>query len=266
MVPMILLIVIFGLLLGVLINAAASSLPSNRMLQKPHCQACGAPRQPHAWSGLLAWLSPDRDCAYCGTVVPVREPIVELLMISASVILYLTDPQFLHWLLDLATVSIFTLIMIIDLEHRLILHIVSVPAAIYFAVVGSLDSTLGVSRTLIGGLIGFVFFFLLYVLGAFFARWMGRRRGAEIDEVAFGFGDVMLAMVIGLAVGFPGVFGALLRGIILAGVFSFLYMVVMVVRKQYEAFTPIPYGPFLILGALWVYFRGDPAMEAILGY
>jgi prepilin signal peptidase PulO-like enzyme (type II secretory pathway) len=40
----------------------------------------------------------------------------------------------------------------------------------------------------------------------------------------------------------------------------------MVLRKRYEVFTPIPYGPFLILATLWVYFRGDPSLEALLGY
>jgi prepilin signal peptidase PulO-like enzyme (type II secretory pathway) len=28
----------------------------------------------------------------------------------------------------------------------------------------------------------------------------------------------------------------------------------MLARRRYVAFTPIPYGPFLVLGALLVYF------------
>ncbi len=264
---MILLIaVVLGYLLGVAVNVASSSLPATRNIQTPHCYACGAPRHWAAWSGLGAWLAGRRRCEYCGTSILIREILVEIIMLTTAVVLFLSTGTPYRSLLDLIAVAIFMLIMIIDLENRLILHIVSIPAALYFALVGSLDPSLGPSRTIVGGLIGFVFFFLLYVLGAFFARWMGRRRGEEIDEVAFGFGDVMLALVIGLAVGFPGVIGALLRGILLAGVFSFVYMLVMAAMKRYEAFTPIPYGPFLILGALWVYFRGDPGMEALLGY
>ena len=263
---MILIAFMTGLLFGVFVNAAANSLPFRRKLAVPHCYACGAPRQLLAWSGAIAWLSTKRRCLYCARSILMREVFVELTLVAAAVLLYMANDSFARWLLELLTVSFFVLIMVIDLEHRLILHVVSVPAALFFALIGSVDPNLGPSRTLVGGAIGFVTFLLLYILGAFFARWMGRRRGEELDEVAFGFGDVMLALVIGLAVGFPGVIGALLRGILLAGVFSFVYMLVMAAMKRYEAFTPIPYGPFLILGALWVYFRGDPAMERLLGY
>lgn len=255
---MIILSLILGYALGVFINIAANSLPFNRRIEKPHCYACGGSRSPVAWSGLSAWISGKRSCAYCGRQVIPREVIVELIMIIAALLLYVVDDPGIRWLPDLIAVFIFMLIMVIDLEHRLILHVVSIPAALYFAIVGSIDPSIGFSRTVVGGLVGFAFFLLLYILGAAFARWMGKRRGEQIDEVAFGFGDVMLALVIGLAVGIPGVIWALLQGILLAGVFSFVYMVVMAIRKKYEAFTPIPYGPFLILGALLVYFLGDP--------
>jgi leader peptidase (prepilin peptidase)/N-methyltransferase len=262
---MIVLITILGYALGVFINAVANSLPFSRRIERPHCLACGGPRNLIAWSGVSAWASGNRRCVYCGRGIIFRELIVELIMIAAAVLLFFFDDPGIHMLRDLIAVSIFMLIAVIDLEHRLILHMVSVPAALYFAVVGSLDTSLGLSRTALGGLVGFFFFLLLYIFGGVFARWMGRRRGEEIDEVAFGFGDVMLALVIGLAVGFPGVIWALLQGILLAGVFSFLFMVVMALRKRYEAFTPIPYGPFLILGALLVYFLGDPYSARFLG-
>jgi prepilin signal peptidase PulO-like enzyme (type II secretory pathway) len=61
--------------------------------------------------------------------------------------------------------------------------------------------------------------------------------------------------VVGLAVGWPGVLVALLLGIFAAGGFSLGYLVWMAARRRYSAFTPLPYGPFLILGALAVYFR-----------
>jgi prepilin signal peptidase PulO-like enzyme (type II secretory pathway) len=45
-------------------------------------------------------------------------------------------------------------------------------------------------------------------------------------------------------------------GIMAAGVFSIGYVLVMLLRGRYSAFSPIPYGPFLIVGALLVYFGG----------
>jgi leader peptidase (prepilin peptidase)/N-methyltransferase len=262
---MIMIAVLLGFIIGFFINLAANSLPENRRLENPHCHACGGPRALIAWSAIIAWLSGNQDCDYCGRRILQREIVLEVLIIMASILLFFTNSSTMRWLLELATVSIFLLILIIDLEHRLILHVVSIPAAIYFAIIGSVDPELGFSRTLVGGIVGFGFFLLLYILGALFANWAGKRRGEEIDEVAFGFGDVMLALVIGLAIGFPGVIWALLQGILLAGFFSLLYLVVMAIRKRYEAYTAIPYGPFLIIGALLVYFLGDPYSARLLG-
>ena len=103
---------------------------------------------------------------------------------------------------------------------------------------------------------GFGSFLLLYYLGQVFANFMARRRGEAIDEVAFGFGDVTLAGVVGLTVGWPGVIIALVLGILAAGFFSFIFILGMLIRRQYNPFMPIPYGPFLILGNLFVYFGG----------
>ncbi|MGD8848908.1 MAG: A24 family peptidase [Anaerolineales bacterium] len=265
MAAMFLVAVLLGFLLGLIINLAANSLPENRRMQKAHCYACGGPRSLIAWSGTIAWLTGNQRCEYCGRNILIREVLAEVVLIAVSVFLLLTNRSLLRWLQELITIAVFLLILIIDVEHRLILHVVSVPAAVYFLLVGSIDPALGFSRSAVGGLIGFGFFLLLYVFGALFAKWMGRRRGEEIEEVAFGFGDVMLALVIGLAVGVPGVIWALLQGILLAGAFSLLYMAFMAVRKRYVAFTPIPYGPFLILGALLVYFLGDPYSSTLLG-
>ncbi len=161
--------------------------------------------------------------------------------------------------------AVFLLITVIDIEQRLILHIVTIPAALVFFIIGVLNPELGWRRTLVGGVLGFGIFFLLYVLGGVFARWTSARRGMDNDEVALGFGDVTLSTLIGLVVGFPAVIEALLRGIIYAGVISIVIIVVMLVRRRYTTFQPIPYGPFLILGSLWVYFQGWTTLGRLLG-
>ena len=42
--------------------------------------------------------------------------------------------------------------------------------------------------------------------------------------------------------------------ILLGGVFSALYMGVMMARKQYQAFSAIPYAPFLILSVIYIFY------------
>jgi prepilin signal peptidase PulO-like enzyme (type II secretory pathway) len=149
--------------------------------------------------------------------------------------------------------GILLLVLVVDLEHRLILHVVTGPSAIVMGLLGSLDPARGPLKTLAGGAVGFLVVLGLFLLGGLFARLILRIRGQTLEEVAFGFGDVTLAGVIGLAVGFPGIVVALTLGVLAGGVFSLGYLLVMIARGRYIAFTPIPYSPFLVLGALVVF-------------
>ena len=250
------LVFLLGLLLGVAINAAADSLPLSRRLEAPRCLGCGAPRPHAAWLGITAFLAGKRRCTYCGSPRSWRAVMVELTSALGAVWIYQRDPSLPVFLAGLTIAAFFLLIAVIDIEHRLILHPVSLTAAIVIGAIGVLDPARGALRTLAGGLAGLAIVLVLYWLGGLFSRFVARVRGQELDEVAFGFGDVTLAGVIGLAVGWPGVILALMLGIMAAGVFSIGYVLVMLLRGRYNAFSPIPYGPFLIAGALLVYFGG----------
>lgn len=259
------LVALLGLGAGVLVNALADGLPLHRRVEVPACHACGAPRPPLAWSGLVAWLSRRWRCAYCGTSRPWRAPVVEAVSTLAASWLYGRDPSPTAFLPGVLVFTIFLLIIVIDIEHRLILHVVSGSAALIIGLLSAFTPGRGLEKTLLGGLAGFVIVFGLYYLGGLFGRFMARLRGQELEEVAFGFGDVTLSGVIGLTVGWPGVVVALFLGILLAGGFSVLYVIYMLLRRRFTFFTPIPYGPFLILGALVVYFGGRTAFEGLLG-
>jgi leader peptidase (prepilin peptidase)/N-methyltransferase len=256
---------LIGLALGVIVNLLADSLPASRSLQRIRCHACGAPRPWYGWSSLIARLTPAWYCAYCGSDRRVRSWAVELFAMAGSLGLALYNPQPIEYLPSLIVGFIFLLIFVIDLEHRLILHIITLPAGVVFFLFAGLNSELTYARSLMGGAFGFTLFFLLYLLGGLFSRWVAHRRGLDPDEVAFGFGDVTLATVIGFLVGFPAVIEALIRGILYAGLFSIVYLLYLSLRRRYSSFIPIPYGPFLILGALWVYFQGWTTLERLVG-
>lgn len=250
------LITVLGFALGVAVNALADRLPRFRRMGVPQCPTCDAPRPPRAWSGTLAWLIGKRDCEYCGSSLGWRHPLVELGAAAWLTWLYGLDPSPGRFWPSLVVSMVFLLILITDFEHRLILHSVTASGAVLIGVIGVLDPTRGPAKTLLGGAAGFVGVLLLYLLGGVFARQINRMRGQPLEEVAFGFGDVTLSGVIGLAVGWPGVIVALFLGILAGGVFSLGFLIYMLARRRYQAFIPIPYGPFLILGAMMVYLGG----------
>src|SRR3972149_851506 len=194
-----------------------------------------------------------------------RPLVIEVVSAALAVWLIRRDPSLATFLPGLLVGLVFLLIAAIDIEHRLILRVVAAPSAVVLGVIGALHPARGPVKVLLGGAAGFLILWLLYLLGLAFSRWMSRRRGTPLEEVAFGFGDVMLGGLIGLVVGWAGGGIAGLARVRLAGAFSLIYLVVLFLRRRYSAFTAIPYGPFLLFGACLVYYGGRTALEALIG-
>jgi leader peptidase (prepilin peptidase) / N-methyltransferase len=64
---------------------------------------------------------------------------------------------------------------------------------------------------------------------------------------AFGIGDVKLLIGVGLMAGFLRTIGGLLAGLLAAG----LVLAVLLATRRIGRRTYVPFGPFLIFGALW---------------
>jgi prepilin signal peptidase PulO-like enzyme (type II secretory pathway) len=154
----------------------------------------------------------------------------------------------------------FGVVVVIDMEHRLILHPVSWTGAILCFSAGLLLH--GWLPTLIGGVVGFGIMYALHIFGDYFARWLARRRGETLTEVALGFGDVNLAGVLGLLLGWPGIVVGLILAIFIGGIVSLIYLLGMLIARRYRTFAAIPYGPFLITSAaILIFFK-----EYLIGF
>jgi leader peptidase (prepilin peptidase)/N-methyltransferase len=78
-----------------------------------------------------------------------------------------------------------------------------------------------------------------------------------------GFGDVKLAGVLGLYLGWLGydvLFVGYLAGAILGGVVG----IGLILGKRAGRKTTVPYGPFMVAGALVAIFVGAPLVHAYL--
>ncbi len=256
-----LLYALFGFLVGVLLNRAADNLPPparRSLLEAPRCRHCGAPHEWLEQSGLIRFLLFRSHCHNCGAPLPLRAPILELATTLAFG--YLWSLFGFSW--SVVATSFFTaillLITVVDLEHRLILNVVVLPATLLAIFLRPPDliirNPLGVlSDWLFGVLIGYGVVLGIYLLGALFAQVMGRLRGQTIDEVPFGFGDVKLAGLVGGLVGFPTIIFTLFWAILFGGIAGLgVLLFQLIIRRRYVAFMAIPYGPFFTLSA-WLF-------------
>jgi len=232
----------FGYIFSVLINHFADVLPIYRKINiNPVCTNC---KQMFELSNYITYKS----CSNCNEMPSKRRLIVLLVSVILVPFLFYFPPFITGWVLAEFIFGYFLLIFIIDLEHRLILHSVSIFGAILFIFIGIYIN--GWLDTLLGGVIGFAIMYSLYLLGILFSKWMAKRRGEDIDEVALGFGDVSLSTVLGFLLGWPRIAINLVFAILIGGIFSAVFLAIQLLRKRYKAFTPIPYAPFLIISAI----------------
>jgi leader peptidase (prepilin peptidase)/N-methyltransferase len=260
---MVWLLCLLGLLTGAFVNLCADSLPVNGRLSQAVCPYCGRPRPLAACSALVTFLFGRQRCPACAAPISVRHLVVELASALLFAFTWLRTGTTWTTLFNALYSAILILVMVTDLEHRVILHAVTLPA-ILLALLGAFLNPAWASpkRALLGGAIGLVVTFGVYLLGAAFARLMGRIRGQPISEVAFGFGDVTLNTFIGLIVRAPEIIFAMVMGFLLGGIAALLILVVQgLLRRQYKPFTAFPYGPFLILGGMTMLYYGPQFMD-----
>lgn len=248
-----------GLLIGTVITTVLDSIPLAERysdLLTPSCPHCDGPRPVVGWSAVLSLLTGTWSCRYCGSPRAVGRAGWELAAIVGSVLVVTQDAGPSGGWVSAGMLAFFLLLGAVDMTYRLIPLVMVIPAAAYALIIALLDPSRGATKSLLGGAVGFALVFLMFGFGGLYGRWIARRRGRQLDEVPFGFGDVTLSTFIGLAVGWPGIILALMIGVLGAGAFSLMAIAWMVVRRRYDPFMPFPYGPFLIIGAALVYFGG----------
>jgi leader peptidase (prepilin peptidase)/N-methyltransferase len=128
----------------------------------------------------------------------------------------------------------FLAVLVIDLEHRRVLDVMSGPAVIVALALAAGRGLPALGNAAVGGLVGFGIFLL----------------AALLSRGKLGAGDVKLAGVIGLATGYPHVISALFLGIVLGGLAS----LILLITRRIGLKSYIAYAPYLCLGALAVLF------------
>lgn len=241
---MVVLVALLALLVGAALNHLADRMPTReRVDAAPECGYCGTPRSRACWISTVAYVVGRYRCPSCGAPISIRHPATEMATVLAWVGLYQSRGATAHFLLGAFYACVFLLVLIIDLEHRLILNLVILPA-IVVALAGSfLPDPPDPQSAVLGSVVGFLFFWLIAVLG----------RGA------MGAGDVKLAAFIGAATGFPSVITALVFGIFVGGIVA----VVLLACRVKTLKSYIPYGPFLVFGGVLVVFF-SPLLRQVL--
>ena len=244
---MIMVPILLGWFAAFFVNYMADVLPYTRNFTKPVCLQCQEPISLRSYFLM-------QGASGCGHHHSLRTWVTQALGVAAALYVWFNPPLKLGFALGLILLIYLAVVLIIDIEHRLILHPTSLFGAALALILGTLLH--GIAPTLIGGLAGFGIMFLLYLFGIQFTRVRAKKmtaKGIEQDEEeALGFGDVNLAGILGLLLGWPVIWFGLLLGILAGGAISLLIVIYMLIARKYkdDAFMVfIPYGPYFILSS-----------------
>lgn len=239
-----------GGIVGVLINYLSDVLPQTRRFSQPVCPHCS---KPFSLRGYLISFK----CPNCDQKPRIRNFLVLITSIIASILVGIFPLIGLNFWLTIPVMVFLGMILVIDIEHHVVLIETSVVGLVMLFVYGWLMNNWtinGLLLTTVGGVAGFLIMLLIYFFGIFFSRGLSKVRKEEIKEAGLGFGDVYACAFLGFFVGWPYVIGMIIIAIIVSGVYSFIYMIVKAIKKDYQVASTIPYTPFLILGALATFY------------
>ncbi len=241
-------LILIGALCGILINYLSDVLPIYRRPGKPLCTNCAKPYS------LYNYLISFR-CKNCGERVSVRTIVVLILSITVSIFLWSYPFQNLSYWWTLPALVFLGVILVIDIEYRVVLIQTSIFGLGLMSLLGLVNQGFsfdGLLTTIAGGLAGFGIMIGLYYFGILFSKIMSKLRKQEIEEIALGFGDVYVSTFLGLLIGWPTIISAIILAVLLSGAFSILYLAILTLAKKYKSFSAIPYTPFLIIGAILI--------------
>jgi prepilin signal peptidase PulO-like enzyme (type II secretory pathway) len=243
--------VLMGIFIGYLINYISDVFPHSLRLGIPEClnQAC---KKPYSWSDYLLFT----HCRNCGQQRSLRAFLVLALAISAALYLWFKPPNRLGFAPGLLIMTYLFLVAVIDFEHRLILRTLSITGLVSTTLAGLLMH--GWQSTVIGGMFSFGVMFTVYLMGTRVTRWIAKKHNQETgeSEEAFGSGDVTLATILGLLLGWPLIWFGLLLGFFILGVRVIPLACYLFLRRRFHKQTLlyIPIGaPFILSTILLVY-------------
>ncbi len=230
---------VLGLVGGSFINAMVWRLHKGKktVWARSQCVHCGHKLGFWDLIPIVSFLVLGGRCRYCRKKISWQYPLVELasglgfyyLALNFGLDLWL-------WLVGIFLITVF--VFVYDVKYLLI------PNGVIFLGLAWVASGLWYFKRLGSGydfltaIFIFTFFFLLHYLSK--GRWVGG-------------GDAKLGFFLGLWLGWPTGFTAILFAYILGTIIG----VGLIVSRQASLKSKIPFGPFLVTGAWIAYLWGD---------
>ena len=239
---------LLGCCVGSFLNVCIYRLPQDLSIVAPRssCPQCRALIHGYDNIPLVSYLLLRGKCRNCGAKISWRYPFVEAVAGGLAVALFIKYGLCFSFFSYSAFTAALLVITFIDLDHRIIPDLISLPGIGIGFLLSFFEPSLSVKDSLIGLLAGGG---SLYLVATAYEA-LTKREG-------MGGGDVKLLAMIGAWLGWKAVlftlFFASLSGTVIGGG-------AMLAMKEGRHYA-IPFGPFLAFGALAYLFFGPQLID-----
>jgi leader peptidase (prepilin peptidase)/N-methyltransferase len=239
---------LLGAAIGSFLNVVIHRVPRAESLLRPgsHCVHCQTPVR--AWQNvpIFGWLLLRGRCAGCAGRISVRYPLVEggtaVLFVAITARIGLTPALPAYLYLGAAGVAL----ALIDLDVRRLPDAIVLPSYLVGGVLLASAAAAGADWSRAGrALLAMAALFSLYFVLAL------------VYPGGMGFGDVKLAGLLGLYLGWLG-WSPVWIGTFAGFLLGSLVGVALMVTRRATGRTAIPFGPAMLAGALLALFVAEP--------
>jgi leader peptidase (prepilin peptidase)/N-methyltransferase len=247
-------VVLVGLVIGSFLNVVIWRVPRGESIVSPpsHCPGCGHEVRPRDNIPVLSWLLLRGRCRDCGTHISARYPLVEAgtaVLFGVLTLAIGLEPE-LPAFLYLGAIGV--ALAMIDIDVRRLPNAIVLPsypvAAALLTLAAVVDGSWGdLLRAGLGMVALYAFYFLL----------------ALVYPAGMGFGDVKLAGVLGLYLGWLG-WAEVVAGGFLGFLFGGVVGGALVLVRRAGRKSMIPFGPFMLAGALVAILWGGALADLYL--
>ncbi|HZK44484.1 MAG TPA: prepilin peptidase [Syntrophomonadaceae bacterium] len=243
---MILLIFIFGLIIGSFLNVLIYRIPRRESIIWPgsHCAECGHKLSYKDLVPLFSYIFSKGKCRYCGNQIHYTYPLVEIITAVVFVLIFINGGLSVWTLVGWIFISLLIVASFTDISAGIIPDLLTYPGIILGLALSFF--TIGIKLALIGSISFSLVFFLIVVL----------------SKGGMGGGDVKLAAVIGAFVGPSGSFLVF----VLASLLAMLWVIPLLIKNRATRKTAIKFGPFLAIAAGLAYIYGSKILSSYLSF
>lgn len=256
-----LIVFVLGTSVGSFLNVVVYRIPAGLSLLHPpsRCPKCLKRLKPHDNVPVLGWLWLKGRCRYCHNPIARRYPLVEattgmlfVLVFGAFNPSWLTVSYwvFFSWLLVLALIDLDTLTLPNSLTQSGLIVGLVLQAIVGWSISSSWTGVASqVWSGILGAVVGIWLFDVITILGSI-----------AFGQTVMGGGDAKLAAMMGVWLGWKYLLLASFLACILGACIGGGAMTLRLLKPQH----PLPFGPFLALGALLTTFLGEAIVSTYL--